>query len=691
MYRKRLKIVILMSLIIILFSPLEGKKKSTKELPPRFKRWLQEEVVYIITPKEKEVFLKLESDRERDMFIEAFWKQRDPTPGTPENEFKTEHYRRIEYANNRLGVGSPKAGWRTDRGRIYIILGEPMSRDSYTTQMELRDTEIWFYNEMTKYGLPMAFNVVFYRKGLGSDYELYSPNNDGPQAFFIQTQQLDPADYITHYERLMEINSNIASVSLSLIPGETALVSDRPSLASDLLMQSINFVPQKEIKDLYAEKFLKYKSIVEVEYSANYIDSEYLIQTIRDDSGLFFVHYLISPERLSIGQYGNNYYARFILNGNVTDNEGKLIYQFEKEYSMNFDEDKIQSLSHSPFQINDMFPLIPGNYTLSLLLKNAVSKEFTSFEKKIFIPEEFPSPEISSLLLCYSAQDKRGAQEVMRPFQVHQKLLFTQPKNIFLSLETMTIYFQIYGLTEELKRTGKLIYSFLKGEEVKKTFSRDIMAYSDPENILEEISLSEFPAANYVLKVTLKDPSGQEMAFQSKNFSISPVTGFARPFIKSKALPASNDALNDFRIGSQLFNKGKYEDAASEFERAMNKKPGEMDFAIHLAKTYFILRRYEDIETILTPFLGDENVRYELYFYLGKSAQARNNFAQAVSHFREAITRFGLNVFLLNALGDCFFNLNNIRDAQASWEKSLEINPDQPQIREKLAASREKK
>ncbi|GAI04752.1 unnamed protein product, partial [marine sediment metagenome] len=269
------------------------------------------------------------------------------------------------YANQRFGIGSPRPGWHTDRGRIYIILGEPMLRDSYTTQRELRDTEIWFYQDMTKYGLPLAFNVVFYRKGIAADFELYSPNNDGPMAFFIQTPSIDPANYISAYERLMEMNSAIAQVSLSLIPGETSLVSDRPSLASEVLLQNINFVPQKEIKDLYAKKFLKYKSIVEVEYSINYIGSDYLIQTIKNDSGVFFVHYLITPERFSVGQYENNYYSRFILNGNVTDLEGKVIYQFEKEYSLNLDEDKIKSIAQIPFQINDIFPLIPGSYKFS--------------------------------------------------------------------------------------------------------------------------------------------------------------------------------------------------------------------------------------------------------------------------------------------------------------------------------------
>lgn len=691
MEKTKLKIVSVMSLIFILFSFLEGEEKSAKDLSLRFKKWLEEEVVYIITPKEKEVFIQLETDKERELFIEAFWKQRDPTPGTPENEFRAEHYRRIDYANQRFGVGSPKPGWRTDRGRIYIILGEPMSRDSYTTQRELRDTEIWFYNDMTKYGLPLAFNVVFYRKGLGSDFELYSPNNDGPQAFFIQNPQLDPADYVAHYAKLMEMNSAIADISLSLIPGETALVSDRPSLASDLLLQSINYVPQKEIKDLYAEKFLKYKSIVEVEYSANYIDSDYLIQTIKDDSGLFFVHYIISPERLSVGEYGDNYYSRFLLNGSIIDLEGKLIYQFEKEYSLNFDRDKIQSISQTPFQINDMFPLIPGEYIFSLLLKNTVSKEFSSLEQTLSIPDAFTSPEISSLLLCYSTKDMKSAREVMRPFQVNQQLLFIQPKNIFHSSESMTIYFQVYGLTEELIKTGKLEYSFIREEETTKTISRDIKEYSDPKSILEEVSLSEFPAANYTLKVSLRNQSGQGLALQSKNFSLSPVTSFPRPYIQSKALPASNDAINDFRIGSQLFNKGQHREASIEFEKALSKKPGEMDFAVFLAKTYFILKRYKDVETTLTPFLGNENVEYEVYFYLGKSAQASGDFKKAISYFREAISRFGLNIFLLNAVGECFFNLNDIQEAKAAWEKSLEINPDQPEIQRRLAAIKEKK
>src|SRR5713226_7340880 len=95
--------------------------KLEKELATPYKKWLEEEVPYIISNEERSAFLQLATNEEREQFIESFWQRRDPTPDTVENEFKEEHYRRIAYANERFASGVP--GWRTDRGRIYIIWG----------------------------------------------------------------------------------------------------------------------------------------------------------------------------------------------------------------------------------------------------------------------------------------------------------------------------------------------------------------------------------------------------------------------------------------------------------------------------------------------------------------------------------------------------------------------------------------
>src|SRR5215470_14600718 len=109
------------------------RKKNSKalkqELSKPYKKWLEEDVTYIITDEERAAFKQLSNDEERDNFIEAFWQRRDPTPDTEENEYKEEHYQRIAYANEHFAAGIP--GWKTDRGRIYIIYGKPDETDSH--------------------------------------------------------------------------------------------------------------------------------------------------------------------------------------------------------------------------------------------------------------------------------------------------------------------------------------------------------------------------------------------------------------------------------------------------------------------------------------------------------------------------------------------------------------------------------
>jgi GWxTD domain-containing protein len=109
------------------------RKKNTRalkqELSKPYKKWLEEDVVWIITDEERAAFKQLSNDEERDNFIEAFWQRRDPTPDTEENEYKEEHYARIAYANEHFAAGVP--GWKTDRGRIYIVYGKPDEIESH--------------------------------------------------------------------------------------------------------------------------------------------------------------------------------------------------------------------------------------------------------------------------------------------------------------------------------------------------------------------------------------------------------------------------------------------------------------------------------------------------------------------------------------------------------------------------------
>lgn len=138
---------LLCSLIIIfilaqlppLYPQVQDKGHSPKDLEPKYRQWLEEEVVYIITKKERDVFLFLQTNRERDIFVEAFWKQRDPTPNTPANEFRTEHYQRIKHANLNFGKDSPQPGWKSEMGAFTSRSASPnRSNDMNTNPISIR-------------------------------------------------------------------------------------------------------------------------------------------------------------------------------------------------------------------------------------------------------------------------------------------------------------------------------------------------------------------------------------------------------------------------------------------------------------------------------------------------------------------------------------------------------------------------
>jgi len=119
------------------------EEKLRKELETPYRKWLNEDVAYIITDEERTAFKRLQTDEEREQFIEQFWLRRDPTPDTIENEFKEEHYRRIAYTNEQFASGIP--GWKTDRGRIYITYGPPDEIEDHPATPTASAYQQWRY------------------------------------------------------------------------------------------------------------------------------------------------------------------------------------------------------------------------------------------------------------------------------------------------------------------------------------------------------------------------------------------------------------------------------------------------------------------------------------------------------------------------------------------------------------------
>jgi GWxTD domain-containing protein len=147
---------------IVQAEPAQTLELAQAQAISPYTKWLNEDVAYIITPEERAAFLRLETDDERQQFIEQFWLRRDPTPGTPENEFKDEHYRRIAYANLHYPTATGTPGWKTDRGRIYITFGWP---DEITTHPNGDATtkvpyERWLYRFIEGIGNDVSMDFV---------------------------------------------------------------------------------------------------------------------------------------------------------------------------------------------------------------------------------------------------------------------------------------------------------------------------------------------------------------------------------------------------------------------------------------------------------------------------------------------------------------------------------------------------
>ncbi len=676
----RTKYILILLTLLLLYSPLTiAQKKSPKDLPPIFKKWLEEEVVYIITSLEKDVFLQLDSDRERELFIEAFWKHRDPTPGTPKNEFKEEHYRRIQYANSTLGRSAPIPGWKTDRGRFYILLGEPRDIERFSGEAEIYNTEVWFYQGLATYGLPAGFYLVFYQKGGSGDYVLYSPISDGPQAL-LTSYFGDQANYLQAYRKLKQVSPNLAQVSMSLIPGESSRFG-RPTLASDLLLNSIQALPEKEVKDIYAQKFLMYKDVIEVEYTANYMPSDSIVCVFKDSPDEYFVHYSIEINRFSVHAYEDKYTTNLKINGQITDLEGKTIYQYEDSIPIELTEDQLHSITYKPFDLYDMFPLVPGSFKFSVLLKNEASQEFTSLEREIIIPEDEPNPRLSQLLLGY--QQETNTSPNLKPFKLGDHQVLFQPNQIFLLKDHIFLFFQILGAGPELKANSSLFYDISKQEEPLLSYKKKVSEYGTDLGITEEFSLENLSPGTYWLTVTLKN-GDRILDTKKEHFDITPVANFPRPWVFSKTLHPSSHPSYASILGKQYYSQGKTEKSLSYLERAFHSEPNSQDYAIALARVFLSSGYAEKAKTILLPFRKLPTPRYETYLFLGQAYLNLGEYDLAISVLSDAATHYGMNIPILNALGECYFRLGNKEEALAAWNKSLEMNPEQQELKAKV-------
>jgi len=670
---------------------------SKASLPERYKRWLDEEVVYIITKRERDVFLQLQTDRERDIFLGAFWKHRDPTPGTPKNEAEEEHRRRLDHANTFYGRSVPLPGWRTDRGRIYILLGAPQNVEQYSNVHGVHPTEIWFYLGDPALGLPTAFNVIFFRKEGVGDYILYSPTEHGPRSLIASSMGgyrdvTRVSGSMTNdqaaYKELQDLEPNLARQTLSLIPGE-ASQPGYESMASTKLLATIATVPTKKVAADYADAILKYKDFVEVDYTANYIASDVLVQVIRDENGESFVHYTVEPARISAEEIGGKYEIRFLLNGRVSDAAGKTVYQFDKDFPLSLTSTELEDVRAQSLSIQDAFPVVPGTYTFDLLLKNTLSKEFAGAGTTLVVLGPSGPPGLGALLLAYGAERAKSGPGERVPFKVGEAQILCQTRKTFGAKEALVLFYQPHGITEDLRSSGTLQTIFYReNEEFLRRTRR--LADAPPEGVVDTQSLTDFGPGYYQVRVALLDGAGKELAQAKENFEVSLAPSIPRPRVMSKVAAAAVRDDDLFTTGLQLMSKGDIEGARARLAAAHSRAPQRPDYAVAYAQALFRLKDYPKTKEVLLPWAGAEDTPAEIPALLGFACQAMEEFEEAVTYYTAYLVRFGANVDILNFLGTCHLQLGNRDEALKAWTKSLEVSPNQEKIKALVDSLRKK-
>jgi GWxTD domain-containing protein len=645
-----------------------------------------EDVSYISTTKERDVFRRLESDQDRDRFIEEFWAQRDPTPGTPRNEFKEEHYRRMEFADKTFGRGTPFKGSKTERGRIYIILGPPIDMEKVISS-DAYPMELWYYAGNPAMGQASNFRLLFFQQYGAGDYRLYNPAGNSPKELVGNPRRAvprkeDPQDwdewdagaFMVIRERL---TPEAANAVFSLIPGNT---SQWVRNQSSILLAEVQRYPQKKVNDDYVVAILEHKPKVEVSYSVNFIGNRTAMAVLEDPSGATSLHYVLVPDRISFDTFGDKYVTDLKTTLRIADAQGKTLYQQEKTHAIELHKDELKSVSADSFQLYDSVPMIPGMWSLSLLLENTVSREFTTVEKNVAVPPAGVL-HMSPLVLARKVFEGASTAGASRAFQLGSLQIYPLVNGVFRDRDRIHAFTQLLGMTLEFKAKAFVEWSLLRDGLAVWSARKAVSDYGDGHLILESVPPESVTEGTYSLRAVLQDEARREVLATEVPVKVIK-ENLPGIWVAAQTNPPISDPSYDFIRGTQYLNAGEIDKGAAELARAYEKKRDSVEYAIGYARALLVTKSAAKAREILLPLAESTGAGFDLFETLGRAAKESGNCSEAVKWFGKALTARGNVADALNAMGECYLEMGDKDLALKAFNKSLEVNPNQDRIKE---------
>jgi GWxTD domain-containing protein len=688
MKKKAVLFVIVLAAAVASAAVPAGQKISEKDLPAQYQEWLKL-VAYIIQPVERDVFMKLTSDRDRDIFIEMFWKQRDPTPGTPENEYKEEMVKRFQYVNRQFGRSSVREGWRTDMGRIYMILGPPASIERFESSSFLVPCQAWTYYGNPDKDLPNLFVILFFQKGGVGDYKLYDAMVDGPTSLLMDKKGLETMTNEEIYDRIHELAPTLADLSISMIPGEIYF-DYSPSPRNNIIMAQILNSPRKDVNPSYATHFLNYRGLVSTEYMTNFVDSQSMTALIKDSqTGLRFLHFSIVPAGITLDFYEpkNQHFCN--LQANVSLRSGDaVVFQYTRDFPIYIPDENINRVQANGLAIEDSFPVAAGKFKLTVMLMNSSSKEFSILEQDLTVPEETGLPRLGGPYLGYRSEAYRP--DIHLPFKIGERKLVVEAKKTFSAADDIAVFFNVENPTEELLAGGQ-VRMVVRSQKSDRQFERPatvrLGGRPGPAGILtfsETIPARELEPDYYEITLSLVAPDGRVLDEAKDSFVVSPSTALGHPIANAKGFPLANQFLYFYMLARQTETLGAADRAAALYEKGFSLNPNYNEGVLMYADFLIKTDEFDRALTLAERVAGDDKRRFEYHVTKGRALMGKKLYEEALTSLLEANRMYNSDVQVLNAIGACYFRLGQKSRALDAVNASLKLNPDQPEAKRLL-------
>jgi GWxTD domain-containing protein len=493
------------------------------------RKWLDEDVAYVITDEEKAAFKALRTDEEREQFIEQFWLRRDPTPDTIENEFKEDHYSRIAYANERFQSGKP--GWKTDRGRVYILYGKPTEIESHPAGGQYERP----FEEGGGTTSTYPFEVWRYRyiEGIGNEVilEFVDPTMSGE---YRLTTNPDEKDALLHVDGLgltldEQLNGGnkgdrITGIGNGAYRGNA--LGNSPTRNNNQfdrleLMTKVFRPPEIKFKDL--------ETIVTTRLSYNLLPFDFRTDFIRvtEESVLTPVTILIQNKDLAFQEQEGIQRAVVHVYGKVTGINGRIAQVFEDTISQDVPAALFrQSLDNASIH-QRIIPLRPGLYKLDLVLKDINSGNVGTINQRLAVPR-YPDEKLSlsSLILADTVENIPSSQIASGSFILGSTKVRPNVKDEFKRDRSLNLWFQVYNLKldEATHKPSVTVETLISrnGQEVEKSVEQanELSSAAAQMTLSKSLSLNEFEPGEYTVQVKVTDNLTKEIIASTEKFAV---------------------------------------------------------------------------------------------------------------------------------------------------------------------------